>query len=443
MLETSWIIKGGHVVDPANGIDGIANVLIRSGTIEAVGAGVDASDVPAIDATGLVVAPGLIDLHVHLREPGFEYKETIATGTAAAAAGGFTAICCMPNTKPALDSVEALNDLHERIERDASIRIYPIAAITKDRAGQEAVNFASLATEGAIGFSDDGDTTRDSAIMRKALEASRKLDRPIMVHCEDKALARGAMNEGEVSRKLGITGVPAEAEEIIVARDIMLARLTGGWLHLCHVSTGRGAEMTRLAKAEGLHVTAEVMPHHLVMSDDWVAGSRSLVNVNEPNAEPGNSGDPDTKVNPPLRPVADTKLLLAALKDGTFDIVATDHAPHARQDKQERDFEDAAFGLSGLEFALPLMLALVRAGHLTINDVIYRLSTVPAQLLRVEAGALISGFPADIVIFDPDAVWRVEPDSLKSKSANTPLIGMKLQGRVVRTLVDGEVRFDG
>jgi dihydroorotase len=354
MLETSWIIKGGHVVDPANGIDGIANVLIRSGTIEAVGAGVDASDVPAIDATGLVVAPGLIDLHVHLREPGFEYKETIKTGTGAAAAGGFTAICCMPNTKPALDSVEALNDLYERIERYASVRVYPIAAITKNRAGLEAVDFSALASAGAIGFSDDGDTTQDSAIMRNALETSRKLDRPIMVHCEDKALAQGAMNEGDVSRALGITGIPAEAEEII-ARDIMLARLTGGWLHLCHVSTGRGAEMARLAKAEGVHVTAEVMPHHLVMSDDWVAGSRSLVNVDEPNGDAGKPCDPDTKVNPPLRPVADTKLLLAALMDGTFDIVATDHAPHARPDKQERDFGDAAFGLSGLEFALPLI----------------------------------------------------------------------------------------
>jgi dihydroorotase len=441
MTESSWVIKGGHVVDPANGIDGIANVLIRSGTIEAVGPGVDASDVPVIDATGLIVAPGLIDLHVHLREPGFEYKETIQTGTAAAAAGGFTAICCMPNTKPALDSVEALNDLQARIKRDASIRVYPIAAITKNRAGKEPVDFSALASAGAIGFSDDGDTTRDSAIMRKALEASRELERPIMVHCEDKAIAHGAMNEGEVSRQLGISGIPAEAEEIIISRDIMLARLTGGWLHLCHVSTGRGAAMARAAKAEGVHVTAEVMPHHLVMSDDWVAGSRSLVNVDVPSGEPGKPGDPDTKVNPPLRPVADTKLLLAALMDGTFDIVATDHAPHAKSDKQEQGFEKAAFGMSGLEFALPLMLALVQVGHLTISDVVYRLTTVPAQLLRVSAGALTPGFPADIVIFDPDAVWRVEPDALKSKSANTPLINMSLRGRVVQTLVDGEVRF--
>jgi dihydroorotase len=441
MTESSWVIKGGHVVDPANGIDGIANVLIRSGTIEAVGPGVDASDVPVIDATGLIVAPGLIDLHVHLREPGFEYKETIQTGTAAAAAGGFTAICCMPNTKPALDSVEALNDLQARIKRDASIRVYPIAAITKNRAGKEPVDFSALASAGAIGFSDDGDTTRDSAIMRKALEASRELERPIMVHCEDKAIAHGAMNEGEVSRQLGISGIPAEAEEIIISRDIMLARLTGGWLHLCHVSTGRGAAMARAAKAEGVHVTAEVMPHHLVMSDDWVAGSRSLVNVDVPSGEPGKPGDPDTKVNPPLRPVADTKLLLAALMDGTFDIVATDHAPHAKSDKQEQGFEKAAFGMSGLEFALSLMLALVQVGHLTISDVVYRLTTVPAQLLRVSAGALTPGFPADIVIFDPDAVWRVEPDALKSKSANTPLINMSLRGRVVQTLVDGEVRF--
>jgi dihydroorotase len=443
MAESSWLIKGGRVVDPASGFDGIANVLIRSGKIEAVGSGVDASDVPVIDATGQVVAPGLVDLHVHLREPGFEYKETIATGTASAAAGGFTAICCMPNTKPALDSVEVLNDLLERIGREASVRVYPIAALTKNRAGLEAVDFAALVSAGAIGFSDDGDTTRDSAIMRKALEASRELNRPIMVHCEDKTLATGAMNEGEVSRALGISGIPAEAEEIIIARDIMLARLTGGWLHLCHVSTGRGAEMARAAKTEGVHVTAEVMPHHLVMTDEWVAGSRTLVNVDEPNGIAGQPRDPDTKVNPPLRSVADTKLLLASLVDGTFDIVATDHAPHALSDKRDCAFEDAAFGLSGLEFALPLMLALVRAGHITINDLIYRLSSVPAQLLDVQAGALTPGFPADIVIFDPDAVWRAEPDALKSKSANTPLIGMDLRGRVVRTLVNGEVRFDG
>jgi dihydroorotase len=323
------------------------------------------------------------------------------------------------------------------------VRVHPIAAITKDRAGEQAVDFAALAAAGAIGFSDDGDTTRNSAIMRQALEASLELGVPIMVHCEDKALANGAMNEGAVSRELGISGIPTEAEEIIIARDILLAGLTGGWLHLCHVSTGRGAAMARQAKADGINLTAEVMPHHLVMTDEWVAGSRTLVNVDEPTGTRARAGDPDTKVNPPLRPLSDTQALLASLQDGTFDIVATDHAPHARAEKQESDFESAAFGLSGLEFALPVMLALVRAGHISLTDLIYRLSTVPAHFLHANAGALTPGLPADVVIFDPNATWRVDANRLKSMSPNTPLLGMELKGRVVRTYVDGEVRFDG
>jgi dihydroorotase len=443
MTERSWLIKNGRVVDPANGRDEVADVLIRDGKIEAVGSGLSFAGVPSIDATGLVVAPGLIDLHVHLREPGFEHKETIATGTAAAAAGGFSAICCMPNTKPTLDSVEALLDLKSRVEREGLVRVFPIAAITKNRAGEVSVDFVALAAAGAIGFSDDGDTTRDSAIMRKALEASKELDRPIMVHCEDKDLAHGAMNEGGMSRKLGISGIPPEAEEIIIARDILLARLTGGWLHLCHVSTKCGADMARMAKDAGVNVTAEVMPHHLVMSDEWVAGSRTLHNVDEPSRAPGQPGDPNTKVNPPLRPPSDTAALLEALKSGTFDIVATDHAPHAVSEKQDRDFESAAFGLTGLEFALPLMLALARAGHLTLSDIVTRLSTIPAKLLHINAGALTPGFPADVVLFDPSLSWKVETAELHTKNPNTPLLGMTLKGRAVKTLVDGEVRYGG
>jgi dihydroorotase len=443
MTAQTWLIKKGRVTDPANGIEAIADVLIRSGRIEAVDENLNSAGASIVDASGLVVAPGLIDLHVHLREPGFESKETIATGTAAAAAGGFTTICCMPNTKPTLDSIDVLDDLRARIERDAVVRVHPIAAITKNRAGEQAVDFSALAAAGAIGFSDDGDTTRDSAIMRQALEASRELGLPIMVHCEDKALAHGAMNEGTVSRELGISGIPSEAEEIIIARDILLAGLTGGWLHLCHVSTGRGTAMARQAKANGTHVTAEVMPHHLVMTDEWIAGSRTMVNVDEPAGAAARTGDSDTKVNPPLRPLADTRALLASLQDGTFDIVATDHAPHARAEKQGTDFESAAFGLSGLEFALPVMLALVRAGHISLTELVYRMSTVPAHFLRANAGALTPGFPADVVIFDPNASWRVDATKLKSKSANTPLLGMELKGKVVRTFVDGEVRFDG
>jgi dihydroorotase len=349
----------------------------------------------------------------------------------------------MPNTNPALDSAETLLELKSRVDSEGFVRVYPIAAITNDRAGGEAVDFADLAEVGAIGFSDDGDTTRDSSIMRTALEASRELNRPIMVHCEDKYLAKGAMHEGDISRRLGISGIPPEAEEIIIARDLLLARLTGGWLHLCHVSTGCGAGLARMAKDAGINVTAEVMPHHLVMSDEWVAGSRTMHNVDEPSGMPRQPGDPNTKVNPPLRPPSDTEALLSALKDGTFDIVATDHAPHAASDKQDRDFESAAFGLSGLEFALPLMLALTRAGHLTLSDVITRLSTNPAKILRVEGGALTPGFPADIVLFDPTLSWKVGAAELKTKSPNTPLLGMTLTGRSVKTLVDGEVQYGG
>jgi dihydroorotase len=436
----TWLIRGGRIVDPSQGLDRHEDLLVRDGAIAKIGDVSDLGGIESLDASGCIVAPGLVDLHVHLREPGFEAKETIATGTAAAAAGGFTTICCMPNTRPALDRIDVLASLKARIWRDASVSVYPIAAITIDRAGEEPVDFAGLAAAGAIGFSDDGDTTRDSAIMRRALAASRELNLPIMVHCEDKSLATGAMNEGAVSRELGIAGIPAEAEEIIIARDLMLARLTGGWLHVCHVSTGRGIDLIKCARAEGVRVTAEVMPHHLTMSDDWVAGDRTLLNVREPAGDPAPPAHPDTKVNPPLRPAADTRCLLDALRDGSFDVIATDHAPHAEPEKNGTDFAHAAFGLSGLEFALPLMLALVRAGHLTLADLIRRLSVEPARLLRKPGGTLVPGSPADIAVFDPNESWRVTPDTLKTESANTPLLGMSLTGRTRYTLVNGQVK---
>ena len=293
-----------------------------------------------------------------------------------------------------------------------------------------------------MGFSDDGDTTANSGVMRRALEASRELGRPVMVHCEDKGLAAGgAMHEGEVSRRLALPGIPTEAEEIVIARDLMLARLTGGWLHVCHVTTARGAELIRRAKADGVRVTAEVMPHHLLMSDEWVAGLRCLRNVDEPAGATAQPADPNTKVNPPLRTAADTRALLDALRDGTFDIVATDHAPHAAAEKRGTTYDRAAFGMSGLEFALPLLLALVRAGRMTLNDLVVKLSMTPATLLRRPLGALSVGAPADIVVFDPEERWVVTPDRLATKSSNTPLLGMELRGRAKLTLVGGEERF--
>lgn len=438
----NWLIRGGRIVDAATERDAAGDVLILDGVIAEVADEIRAAGVPEIDARGLVVAPGLIDLHVHLREPGFEEKETIATGTAAAAAGGFTAVCCMPNTKPALDSVDILEDLAARVERDAIVSVYPIAAITKARAGKEAVDFDALAAAGAIGFSDDGDTTADSLIMRRALDATLRHGRPVMVHCEDEFLAAGAMNEGVVSRTLGYAGIPATAEEIIIARDLELAALTGGWLHVCHVSTGRGIELIRQAKASGVHVTAEVMPHHLVMTDEWVAGSRRLVNTFEPVGDHMAPGDPNTKVNPPLRPQADAEALLQALIDGGFDIIATDHAPHHAAQKGDVSFVQAAMGMSGLEFALPLCLALVRMGDLTVLDIVNRLSYEPSRLLGKGGGSLRDGERADVVLFDLEEPWVVEADRLRTKSANTPLLGMTLRGRVKKTLVSGEIRFD-
>lgn len=443
MNAGTWSIRGGRVVDPASGRDGVADLLIRDGRIAAVGPTELGDGGRSFDATGLVVAPGLIDVHVHLREPGFEAKETIASGTAAAAAGGFTTIFCMPNTRPALDAFASLVDLERRIARDARVRVHPIAAITIDRAGRRLTDLAALAAAGAVGFSDDGDTTADSGLMREALEASAALDRPIMVHCEEKVLASGAMHEGEVSRRLGLAGIPPEAEEIVIARDLLLAGLTGGRLHICHVTTGRGAELIRRAKAEGVRVTAEVMPHHLTMTAGWVGGDRRLVNVVEPAGPEHRPADPDTKVNPPLRPEADARALLAALLDGTIDLVATDHAPHERAVKQGVSFDDAAFGLSGLEFALPLMLALVRAGHASLGDLVTWMSQRPAELWKLPGGSLAVGEVADVVVFDPEERWEVAPERLATKSPNTPLLGMVLQGRVKLTLVGGEERYVG
>lgn len=437
MTSGNWLIRNGRVIDPANNVDLIGDLLIRNGKIVEIGVSL-IGDGQEFDASGMIVSPGWIDVHVHLRVPGFEQKETIATGTAAAAAGGFTAVACMPNTKPALDSPAVLASLASTVSAEGCVRVFPIASITQGRNGGHAVDFESVVNAGAIGWSDDGDTTADSLIMRHALEASKMLDRPVIVHCEDKAIAHGAMNEGAVSRTLGISGIPAAAEEIIIARDLMLAELTGGWLHVCHVSTGRGAELIAEAKRRGVHVTAEVMPHHLAMSDEWVGGSRSLHNTLEPDAPRAEPASPNTKVNPPLRPIADTLALLEALKSGVFDCFGTDHAPHEAATKQDVSFEDAAMGLSGSEFAFPLTWALVRAGHLSERELIRLWTSAPAAILRQDLGTLSPGAAADVTIFYPERRWRVSPATLKTKSHNTPLLDRELHGRAVLTLVAGE-----
>jgi dihydroorotase len=435
------LLRGGHVIDPGADLDARADIRLRDGLVREIGRLRPEGGERVVDVDGLLVAPGLIDIHVHLREPGQEWKETIGSGTAAAAAGGFTTIFCMPNTEPPLDSVAALEELKRRTDRDAAVSVRPIATISEGRRGERAVDYDALAAYGAVGFSDDGSSTRNARVMREALEASGRLKVPVMVHCEDAELATGALHEGDISQELGIAGLPAVAEEIVIARDLALAEVTGGWLHVLHVTTGRGADLIAGARDRGARVIAEVMPHHLTMSDAWVAGRRTLEQVAEPAGERGLPADSNTKVNPPLRPPSDAQELLRALQRGEIEIVATDHAPHAAPEKEGLAFAEAAFGLSASEVALPLMLSLVRAGELSLRDLVRTMSATPALLWGLDGGTLRPGASADIIAFDPDERWVVAPERWVSRGANTPLRGMELRGRVKMTFVGGDERY--
>ena len=442
------VLRGARILDPSQGFDGPGAVLIRDGRVEALGARIE----PPEDASVIelpptwVLAPGFVDLHVHLREPGFEAKETIATGAAAAARGGFTTICCMPNTQPVLDS-RAMIAYVIQAARDVPARVWPIAAISKGEAGAELSEMAELAEAGAVAFSDDGRPVSSSRLMRAALEYAAPLGRPIVEHCQDEDLVSGGvMHEGPIATLLGLKGWPAAAEEIMLARDLALVRLTGAQYHAAHLSTAGSVALIRQAKAAGLPVTAEVTPHHLLLTDAWVAGERSGPLAESLAARgvplpPGPRYDTNAKVNPPLRAAADCAALLEGLLDGTIDAIATDHAPHTIVDKQ-CELGEAAFGISGLETALGSLLALVHAGRLPLPTLIAGLTARPARAWNLDAGTLRPGAPADLTIFDPAEEWTVDPARFASKGRNTPLEGVTLRGRVRQTWLGGRKVYD-
>ena len=435
---TPILIKNGHVIDPAQGIDRTADLMVQDGAIR----GVDTDIAPAdgchvIDATGMVVCPGFIDLHCHLREPGYEYKETIATGTRAAARGGFTTVCAMPNTNPTVDSWATVDFVLRQAREGGAVRVLPIGCVTKGSRGQELAEMGELAQAGVIGFSDDGNPVSDANIMRQALSYSSSYGIPVINHCESLELSRGgAMNEGWVSNRLGLKGIPNSAEEIMAARDIALAELTGGRLHLAHTSTAGTLELVRRAKEKGLNVTCEVTPHHLTLTDEAVLGNNtSPFDPLTPRAY-----DTNAKVNPPLRSAGDVEALLEGLRDGIIDFVATDHAPHSEVDKQ-CTFQEAALGISVLETALGSLMSLVHAGDIGLPRLVEAMTAAPARFLGSELGSLKEGAPADITIFDPHAEWVVDASQFASKGKNTPLDGATLKGRVMATIVGGEVRY--
>jgi dihydroorotase len=418
-----WI-RGGRVLDPAISRDELADVLVEDGRISAVGADLAPAGAERIDASGCWVVPGLVDLHAHLREPGQEYKEDIASGGRAAAAGGFTAVACMANTNPVNDDPSVTDFILDRARTDSPVRVYPVAAATQGLRGQVMTEMAALAAAGAVGFSDDGHTIMDAGVMRRVLEYSRLVGAPVIVHAEDRTLVgEGVMNEGPVSTRLGLPGNPCVAEAACVARDLMLAELAGAHLHVGHVSTAAAVELIRAARARGVHVTAEVTPHHLTLTDEACLGY-----------------DTNTKMAPPLRSAADVRACREGLADGTLDAVATDHAPHAVHEK-EVDFAEAPNGILGLETAVPVVLELVRSGELSPLEWVRRCSTNPARILKRPGGRLAVGAPADVSVIDPERRWTYDPAKGFSKSRNSPWAGRELTGRAVVTIVDGRLVF--
>ena len=419
------LLTGGRMIDPSQEIDEPADLLIENGKIVKTGKGQSAgSDAEVIDIGGMWLVPGLLDMHVHLREPGYEYKETVQTGSEAACAGGFTAVACMANTSPVNDN-RSVTEFIRRKAADADMaRVYPVAAVSRNLEGKTLAEFHDLKDAGAVAFSDDGKPVMNAGLMRTALEYASSLDMPVISHCEDAHLsAGGVMHEGYVSTELGFQGIPSLAEEAMIARDLLIAEYTGGHIHIAHVSSAGSVRLIREAKSRGVRVTAETTPHYFTLTDEIVR-----------------SFDTDTKVNPPLRTAADIEAIKKGLSDGTIDVIACDHAPHGSTDK-EVEYEYAASGISGLETSLALSLSLVAQGVLQPADLVRKMSLNPASILRMPGGTLKPGADADMTIVDPEKVWTVDPSRFRSQGKNTPFRGRKLTGKAVLTIVGGVVKY--
>jgi dihydroorotase len=418
-------IADGRVIDPSQNLDAVTDLWVQDGKILGTGPRPDLRPDRTLDAAGCVVSPGLIDMHVHLREPGREEDETIATGTAAAIAGGVTAVACMPNTEPALDSQAAAEFVHLQAERAGNATVFPVGAVTKNREGKELAEIGGLVQGGAVAFTDDGSPVSSAEIMRRALEYTRMFDKAILSHCEDLDLTRGGvMHEGLVSTSLGLRGMPAVAEEVHVFRDIELAEITGGKLHILHVSTAGSVDLIRRAKARGVRVTGEACPHHFTLTDECLRDF-----------------DSNFKMAPPLREQKDVDAIIEGLKDGTLDVIATDHAPHSPE-KKAREFDQCPNGIVGLETLIPLCVTrLIEPGVLTWPQLIAKLTLNPAKVLGVDRGTLKSGAAADVTVIHPKAEWVIDPAKFKSKSRNTPFAGWKVRGRARAVVVGGAVKL--